>query len=98
MARKASNAHHATPGGTVGTAEQAPSLPANATVTAFTVSDTTADIGANFDTLNADMKLTGITVTDGLSIPLTYTQYITDTAASLLASLLALSSSTATIT
>jgi hypothetical protein len=50
-------------------------------VTAFTVSDTAANIAANFSALNVDTKLTGITVTNGLPIPLTYAQYITDTTA-----------------
>jgi hypothetical protein len=65
----------------VGTAAQAASLQSSSTVTAFTVSDTAANIGADFSALNADTKLTGITVTDGLPIPLSYTQYTTDTTA-----------------
>ncbi|WP_158928832.1 NF038122 family metalloprotease [Acidisphaera sp. S103] len=87
MARNAPNTSKATkpttstPAGSVGTAAQAASLQASATVIAFTVSDTAANIGAAFDALNADTKLTGITVTNGLPIPLSYTQYITDTTA-----------------
>jgi hypothetical protein len=64
-----------------GTAAEAASLQSDSTVTSFTVSDTAADIGADFSALNADTKLTAITVTDGLPVPLTYTQYTTDTTA-----------------
>jgi hypothetical protein len=89
MARQVSNGRKtttpapggSTPTGTVGTAAEAALLQADTTVTGFTVSDTAANIGANFDVLNADTKLTGITVTNSLAIPLTYTQYVTDTAA-----------------
>jgi hypothetical protein len=65
----------------VGTAAQAAALQANPSVTAFTVSDTAANIAVAFDALNADTKLTGISVANGLPLPLTYTQYTTDTRA-----------------
>jgi hypothetical protein len=70
-----------TPAVSVGTAAQAASLQTSAAVSSFTVSDTAANIGAAFDALNADTKLTAIAVTNGQPIPLSYTQYITDTSA-----------------
>jgi hypothetical protein len=79
MVKKASNAHSGST--STGTVAQAASLQSSSTVTAFTVSDTAANIGADFGTLNGDSKLTGITVTDGLPIPLSYTQYTTGTTA-----------------
>jgi len=61
------------------TAAQAAAEQSTSTVKSFTVSDTAANIAAYFSSLNTDTKLTGITVTDGKPLPITYAQYTTDT-------------------
>lgn len=76
-------------GGTVTTttAAGAAADQASSSVTSFSVSDTAANIASYFNSLNSDTKLTSITASDGRPIPLTYTQFTTDTRAlSLLAS------------
>ena len=57
-------------------------LQANATITAFSISDTAANVGAAFASLAGDTKLTSITLTDPTTpqFTLTATQYNADSA------------------
>jgi len=49
-------------------------------VTSFTLSDSSANLVANIATLNADTKLTAVTLTDTNALSLTYAQFTADTA------------------
>ncbi|HQT79086.1 MAG TPA: hypothetical protein PLD10_18695, partial [Rhodopila sp.] len=70
-------------GGTLtvtGAATDAAALQADSNVVSFAVSDTAANIAANFDALNADTKLTSITSSTG-PVVISIAQYYSDTAA-----------------
>ena len=62
-------------------AASAAALQASANVASFTVADTGTALAASFDTLNADGKLTGITVLGATPLVLTAGQFTRDTAA-----------------
>jgi hypothetical protein len=58
---------------------KAATLQAESSVTSFTVEDTPANVARYFDSLNADTKLTGITLTTSGPVKVTATQFADDT-------------------
>ena len=64
-------------------ASAAPGLQANSHVTAFSISDTTANVLAGLDALNTDSKISSIAFTDSgtPSLSITYLRYTSDTSA-----------------
>ncbi|MGE4048370.1 MAG: NF038122 family metalloprotease [Acetobacteraceae bacterium] len=61
-------------------ADDAGTFQTNARVKSFTVTDSTRAVSAHLDALNADTRITAVTLTDSEPVAMTYTQYGADRA------------------